>query len=92
MQNASITDPVVEHRPSGGHDGRPCRVVHMYKDECRVSGESDTWFVEAPYFYDGAWAVWAVWAGANTREDALVLAGEYFRDSRDRQMRYGPLK
>jgi hypothetical protein len=89
MQNASITDPVVEHRLSGGHDDRPCTVVRMYKDECRVSGDGDTWFVEAPYFYDGAWAVWA---SAETREGALVLAGEYFRDSRDRQMRYGPLK
>jgi hypothetical protein len=89
MQNASITDPVVEHRPSGGHDGRPCTVVRMYRDECRVSGQSDTWFVEAPYSYEGAWAVWA---RANTREGALTLAGEYFRDSRDRQLRYGPFK
>lgn len=89
MQTTSTTDPVIEHLASGGHEDRPYTVVRMYKDECRISGEGNTWFVEAPYFYDGAWAVWA---RANTREGALVLAGEYFRDSRDRQMRCGPLE
>jgi hypothetical protein len=82
MQSTSITDPVIEHLPSGGHEGRPCTVVLMYRDECRVSGEGDAWFVEAPSGFGG----WFVFAKTESRDAAFVFVGEYMCESRNRQM------
>jgi len=82
MQRASTTDPVIEHLPSGGHEDRPCTVVRMYRDECRVSGEGDAWFVEAPSGFGG----WFVYAETETRDAAFVAVGEYMCESRIRQV------
>jgi len=78
-----ITDPLIERLPTGGHQEGPCTVIEMYRDECRVSGEGETWFVEAP----SAFASWFVYAETDSRDAALILAGEYMCESRDRQMR-----
>jgi hypothetical protein len=82
MERASITEPLIEHLASGGHQDRACTVVRMYRDECRVSGEGDAWFVEAAFAFETL----RIWAQADSRDAALVLAGEYLRESRDRQM------
>jgi hypothetical protein len=55
-------------------------MVRMYNKECRVSGEANRWLVEAPF----AFQTWAVWAVSDSRDAALLLAGEYLRESRDR--------
>jgi hypothetical protein len=55
----------------------------MYRGECKVSGEGDHWFIEAPFAYMGTWDVWAV---AESRDAALILAGEYLREHRDWEM------
>lgn len=78
-----ITDPLIEHLPTGGHQDGPCTVVRMYGRECKISGEGDSWFIEAPFAYAGSWDVWAK---TESRDAALVLAGEYLRESRDRQI------
>jgi hypothetical protein len=75
------TDPTIWRLPKGGHENKPCTMVRMYGAECKVSGEADQWFIEAPFAYEGIWALWAV---TNSRDTALVLAGEYLRESRDR--------
>ena len=81
--SSTITDPVIELEPAGCCGGGPCTVVRMYRDECRVSGEGDAWFVEAAY----AFGTLRIWAQTESRDAALVLAGEYLLESRDRQMR-----
>ena len=77
-----ITDPKIEQMENGGRQGRSCTVIGMYGKECKVSGEGDEWFLEAPFSYMGAWDVWAV---AESRDAALVLAGEYLREHRDHE-------
>lgn len=74
------TEPTVWSLPKGGHNDRPCTMVRMYGKECKISGEDDRWFVEAPFAFE----TWAVWAVSNSRDAALVLAGEYLRESRNR--------
>jgi hypothetical protein len=78
------TDPIVEQCPDGGHGGGRSTVIRMYNKECRVSGEANEWFLEAPFAYHGAWDVWAT---TDNRDAALVLAGEYLREHRDHQNR-----
>jgi hypothetical protein len=78
------TDPTIWRLSRGGHQNGPCTMVRLYGAECRVSGEADRWFIEAPFAYEGTWAVWAI---ANSRDAALILAGEYLRESRDRKSR-----
>jgi hypothetical protein len=55
----------------------------MYGKECKISGGGDSWFIEGPFAYAGSWDVWAK---AESRDAALVLAGEYLRESRDRKI------
>lgn len=82
MRTDPRTEPSIEHLTTGGHEDRPCTVVHMYGKECKVSGDGDQWFLEAPFSYMGAWDVWAK---AESRDAALVLAGEYLREHRDHE-------
>lgn len=77
-----ITEPKVEQLTKGGRQDRPCTLIVMYGKECKVSGEGNEWFLEAPFSYMGAWDVWAV---AESRDAALVLAGEYLREHRDHE-------
>jgi hypothetical protein len=74
------TDPTIENLTAGGQQDGPCTVVRLYGNECKVSGERDGWPVEAPFAYNGACGVWA---RTDSRDAALVLAGEYLRESRD---------
>jgi hypothetical protein len=78
-----ITDPTIERLPTGGHQDGPCAVIRMYGKERKISGEGNCWFIEAPFAYAGSWDVWAK---AESRDAALVLAGEYLRESRDRRI------
>jgi hypothetical protein len=78
-----ITDPAIEHLSTGGRQDGPCTVIEMYRDECRVSGEGEAWFVEAPCGFGG----WFIFAETKSRDAALILAGECMCESRDRQMR-----
>lgn len=78
-----ITDPAIERLPTGGRQDGPCAVIRMYRDECRVSGEGEAWLVEAPSGFGG----WFIFAETESRDAALILAGEYMCESRDRQMR-----
>ena len=73
------SEPTLWRLSKGGHEDRPCTMVRMYGAECKISGEASTWFVEAPFAYEGTWAVWAK---ADSRDAALVLAGEYLRENR----------
>lgn len=57
-------------------------MVRMYRAECRVSGEGDTWFVEAP----SGFGSWFVYAKTESRDAAFVFVGEYMCESRNRQM------
>ena len=82
MDSRALTIPAIEHIASGGHEDRPCTVVRLYRDECRVSGEGAAWFVEAP----SGFGRWFVYAKTDSRDAALVLVGEYMRQSRDWQM------
>ncbi len=77
-----ITDPKVEQLATGGRLYGPCTLIGMYGTECRVAGEGNEWFLEAPFSYMGAWDVWAI---AESRDAALVLAGEYLREQRDHE-------
>jgi len=80
------TDATIEQRPAGGHQNGPCSVVRMYGNECKVSGEGDEWFVEAPLGFGDI----GIWAKAESRDAALVLAGEYLRESRGRDKHESP--
>jgi hypothetical protein len=80
---SSITEPSIEQVTWGGRQDRPCIAIRMYGNECKVSGEDSTWFIEAPFAYMGHWDVWAK---AESRDAALVLAGEYLRERRDHDM------
>jgi hypothetical protein len=71
---------MIEQRPDGGHENGPCTLVRMHEKECKISGNGDTWFLDAPFAYEGAWDVWAV---AESRDAALVLAGEYLLEHRN---------
>ena len=82
MDSRALTIPAIEHIPSGGHEDRPCTVVRMYRDVCRVSGEGDAWFVEAPSGFGG----WFVYAETESRDAAFVAVGEYMCECRNRQM------
>jgi hypothetical protein len=74
------TEPTIWRLSKGGREGSPCTMVRMYGNECRVSADADKWVVEAPFSFD----TWAVWAASDSRDAALVLAGEYLRESRGR--------
>ena len=76
-----MTDPTIWRLSKGGPENKPSTIVRMYGRECKISGEADQWFIEATYAYEGIWAVWAV---TDSRDAALILAGEYLRESRDR--------
>jgi hypothetical protein len=77
-----ITEPKIEQMETGGRQDGPFTVVRMYGKECKVSGEDNEWFLEAPFSYMGAWDVWVV---AKSRDAALILAGEYLREHRDHE-------
>ena len=77
-----LTAPKIGQMEKGGRQDGSCTVIGMYGKECKVSGEGDEWFLEAPFSYMGAWDVWAV---AESRDAALVLAGEYLREHRDHE-------
>jgi hypothetical protein len=76
-----MTNPTIWRLSSGGFDNKACTIVRMYGAECKISGEAGHWFIEATFAYEGIWAMWAV---TDSRDAALVLAGEYLRESRDR--------
>jgi hypothetical protein len=80
MRTDPRTDPSVDRRPTGGRENAPCTVVRMYDKECRVSGTGHAWLVEAPLGFGDM----GIWAKADSRDAALVLAGEYLRENRDR--------
>ena len=73
------TEQTIEQMTNGGHEDRASTFIRMYGKECKVSGDGDKWFLDAPFSYMGAWDVWAV---AESRDAALVLAGDYLREHR----------
>jgi hypothetical protein len=74
------TEPAIERLPDGGHGDGPGTSIRMYGKECKVYGTADRWVVEAPFAFE----TWRMWAVSDSRDAALVLAGEYLRESRDR--------
>ena len=83
MRTDPRTDGTIEQRPVDGHQGGACTLVRMYGHECKVSGQDDEWFIEAPLGF-GDIGVWAK-TGSRDAALALTLAGEYLRENRDRR-------
>lgn len=82
LDSRALTVPAFEYLATGGRDHGPCTLIRMYRDQCKVSGEGATWFVEAP----SGFGDWFVYAETDSRDAALVTVGEYMSESRQRQM------